>query len=513
LIGWADALAKPNNMFRRVLVANRGEIAVRILRACRELGVQTIAAYSDADRHALHVCYADEAHHIGPALAQDSYLQIEQVIDAARKSGADAIHPGYGFLAENPEFAAACQEAKIAFIGPPADAIAAMGDKVAARRLMQGAGVPIVPGTETDLRDEEILSQADRIGFPLFIKAAAGGGGKGMRLVQSQEELKRSMGTARREAMNAFGDDRIYLEKAILGARHVEIQLLADRQGNVIHLGERECSIQRRHQKLIEEAPSPAVHESLRGRMGEVAVRAAAEVGYVNAGTVEFLLDKAKNFYFLEMNTRLQVEHPVTESITGVDIAKEQLRIASGQRLGYGQDDIRVKGWAIECRITAEDPFNDFLPSSGRVIRLFQPSGPGVRVDSGIQQGSEVSLYYDPLLAKLITWGNTRSEAVLRMRRALQEYRVIGIATSIPFHKQVMDTDNFIHGEYDTSFLDDHFSMGGSKREDYNEAAVLTAVLLHNERRQQALAIPASRVGDHRISPWRLVGRRKAMGR
>ncbi|MGD9146256.1 MAG: biotin carboxylase N-terminal domain-containing protein, partial [Anaerolineae bacterium] len=349
-------------MFRKVLIANRGEIAVRILRACRDLDIQTVAVYSEADRRSLHVRYADEAYPVGPALARKSYLRIDRILAAARESGAEAIHPGYGFLAENPEFASACQEAGITFVGPPASAIAAMGDKVAARRIMQQAGVPVIPGTGTDLRDAEIVAQGDQLGYPLFVKAAAGGGGKGMRLVQDRDELKRSLDAARREAQKAFGDDRVYLERAVRGARHVEIQVLADGHGGVIHLGERECSIQRRHQKLVEEAPSPAVSEDLRQRMGQVAVRAAEAVGYANAGTVEFLLDRDGSFYFLEMNTRLQVEHPVTESITGLDLVKEQLRIADGEPLGYRQEDIRIQGWAIECRITAEDPFNNFLP-------------------------------------------------------------------------------------------------------------------------------------------------------
>jgi acetyl/propionyl-CoA carboxylase alpha subunit len=415
-------------------------------------------------------------------------------------------------LSENPDFALACQEANITFIGPPADAIAAMGDKVAARRLMQAAGVPTIPGTETDLQDDGILRQAQRIGFPVFIKAAAGGGGKGMRLVQSQDELERSLGAARREAANAFGDDRVYLEKAIQGARHVEIQILADVHGNVIHLGERECSIQRRHQKLIEESPSPAVGVDLRQRMGEIAVRAAAACDYVNAGTIEFLLDGDGNFYFLEMNTRLQVEHPITESITGVDIVKEQLRIAAGQPLCCTQNDVRVEGWAIECRITAEDPFTGFLPSGGRVTGLFQPSGPGVRVDSGIYEGFVVSTHYDPLLAKLIVWGKDRNEAILRMRRALREYRITGVETCIPFHKQALETDGFMRGDYDTSFLETHFSMEAARREDYASVAVIAAVLLHHERKHQPLTTSPTR--QERQAPlWRLTARREAMGR
>jgi acetyl-CoA carboxylase biotin carboxylase subunit len=498
-------------MFKKVLIANRGEIAVRILRACRELGVQTVAVYSDVDRSALHVRYADEAYHIGPAPARDSYLRIDKLIDVARQSGAEAIHPGYGFLAENPEFAAACEEAGIAFIGPTADSIAAMGDKVEARRLMKNAGVPVIPGTEMDLRDDEIVGAANEVGFPLFIKAAAGGGGKGMRLVTGPNELERSLGAARREAMGAFGDDRVYLERAIQGARHVEIQVLADTRGNTIHLGERECSIQRRHQKLIEESPSMAINDEIRQQMGDVAVRAAKAVDYRSAGTVEFLVDEDRNFYFLEMNTRLQVEHPVTEFVTGVDIVKEQLRGASGRPLRYTQDDIELKGHAIECRITAEDPYNNFLPSSGRITSIYEPTGPGVRVDAGVYEGFEVSLYYDPLIAKLIVWGDTRGEALLRMRRALNEYRIIGIQTSIPFHQQVMDITNFIGGAYDTSFLDKHFSMIPDKHGELSEVAAIVATVLTHRRRQQALTTIAPQHGGERVSLWKLAGRRGAL--
>ncbi len=506
-------------MFRKVLIANRGEIAVRILRACRELGVRTVAVYSEADRRALHVRRADEAYPIGPALARKSYLRIDRILDAARESGAEAIHPGYGFLAENPDFATACEEAGITFVGPPAGAIAALGDKVAARRLMQRAGVPIIPGTGTGLRDEEILEKARRIGFPLFVKAAAGGGGRGMRLVESQGDLASSLEAARREAGKAFGDDRIYLEKAIEGARHVEIQLLADADGHVIHLGERDCSIQRRHQKLIEEAPSPAVGEDLRRRMGQVAVRAAEAVGYVNAGTVEFLLDNHGDFFFLEMNTRLQVEHPVTEGITGLDIVKEQLRIAAGQPLRYGQENIRAQGWAIECRITAEDPFNNFLPATGRVIRLFRPSGPGIRVDSGIHEGSEVSLYYDPLLAKLVAWGRTREEAVQRMRGALREYRIVGLPTSIPFHQWVMDHEGFLGGAYDTSFLEDQFTLAEPDQGEYRHFAAIVATLLSHQQRQRVrIAASSFDEGDGSSTwkadrGWKLAGRWEALGR
>jgi acetyl-CoA carboxylase biotin carboxylase subunit len=505
-------------MFKKVLIANRGEIAVRIMRACRELGVGTVAVYSEADRRALHVRYADEAYPIGPALPQDSYLRADRILDAARASGVEAIHPGYGFLAENAGFAAACAEAGVTFIGPPASAIAAMGDKVEARRRMKAAGVPVVPGTETDLRDEQILSEAGHIGFPLFIKAAAGGGGKGMRRVEDASQLEGALGQARREALKAFGDDRVYLERAVQGARHVEIQILADSHGQVIHLGERECSIQRRHQKLVEETPSPAVDDDLRRRMGAVAVRAAVAVRYVNAGTVEFLLDRNRKFYFLEMNTRLQVEHPITEAVTGVDIVKEQLRLASGEPLRHRQVEFHPLGHAIECRITAEDPFSSFLPASGRVVRLFQPSGPGVRVDSGIEEGLEMSTFYDSLLAKLVVWGESREAAIQRMAGALGEYRVVGLPTSIPFHQWLMEQEAFRRGEYDISFLGDRFSLAEPEREANRPLAALVAVLLSHEQRQRAR--PAGTPCDEANGgtawrsdrAWKLAGRREAMG-
>lgn len=477
-------------MFQKVLIANRGEIAVRVMRACRELGIQTVAVYSDADRAALHVRYADESYHIGPAPARESYLRMERLIEVARQSGAEAIHPGYGFLAENPQFADACEEAGIAFIGPPAQAMAALGDKVKARQLMQQAGVPIIPGTERDLGDEDLLREAARIGFPLFIKAAAGGGGRGMRLVQTHDELVRTLGAARGEALSAFGDDRIYLEKAIQKPHHVEVQILVDRHGHAIYLGERECSVQRRHQKLIEESPSPTVDSELRHCMGEIAVRAALIAGYVNAGTVEFLLDQEGNFYFLEMNARLQVEHPVTECVTGIDIVVEQFRIASGEPLRYAQADIQPRGWAIECRITAEDPFHDFIPHSGRITTLVQPGGPGIRVDSGLYEGCEVSPHYDSLLAKIIAWGDSREEAIRRMRRALREYRIVGIPTSIPFHQRVMETPSFVKGVYDTSFLD-NFVMSRVESKELEEVAALTATLVHHRRQSLMGPSPA----------------------
>jgi len=495
-------------MFRKILIANRGEIAVRIIRACEERGLRTVAVYSDADRRALHVRRADEAYHIGPAPASESYLRIDRILDVARRSGADAIHPGYGFLAENAEFAQACADAGVVFIGPPPAAIAAMGDKVEARRRMQAAGVPVVPGTEAGLPHEELQRAAEELGYPVMVKAAAGGGGKGMRLVRERGELPAALAAAGREAQAAFGDSRVYLEKVIEGARHIEIQILADTQGNAIHLGERECSIQRRHQKLIEEAPSVAVDAELRQRMGEVATRAARAAGYVNAGTIEFLLDSTGKFYFLEMNTRLQVEHPVTEMVTGVDIVKEQLAIASGRRMRYRQEDISPKGWAIECRITAEDPYNGFLPSAGSITMLQEPTGPGVRVESGIYEGTEITFHYDPMIAKLVVWGETRAEAILRMRRALKEYRIGGIHTSIPFHQKIMEHTEFIWGTFDTGFIERRLGGGLIQRpasEESERVAAIAAALVAHERGRRAVVL--SHAPGAAMSPWRQAGR------
>ena len=500
-------------MFKKVLVANRGEIAVRVLRACEERGISTVAVFSEADRTALHVRYADEAYLLGPAPSRESYLRIDRIIDAARKSGADAIHPGYGFLSERAEFAAACADAGITFIGPSADAIAAMGDKITARETVRKHGVPLVPGSEKGLNDEALTAAAHEIGFPLMIKAAAGGGGKGMRAVLDAGALESAIGAARREAMAAFGNDEVYLEKLITNARHIEIQILADSHGNTIHLGERECSIQRRHQKLIEEAPSVAIDEKMRAEMGRVAVAAAESVGYVNAGTIEFLFDSKDNkYYFLEMNTRLQVEHPVTELVTGIDIVKEQIAIAAGRRLRYRQEDIAPKGWAIECRITAEDPFNNFMPSSGKVTYLQEPTGPGVRVESSLYEGSEISLYYDPMVAKLIVYGENRAEAILRMRRALNEYRIAGIRTSIPFHQEIMDSTEFIWGTFDTGFLSRRRISARPPQSIEHEqlAAVVAAMLAHEEGRQAVAHFGQSSNGDTQANDWKLSGRMRA---
>ncbi|GCE18366.1 acetyl-CoA carboxylase biotin carboxylase subunit [Dictyobacter kobayashii] len=440
--------------FHKVLVANRGEIALRVIRACRDLGLQSVAVYSDADRNALHVRMADEAYHIGPAVAAQSYLNIPKLIEVARQSGAQAVHPGYGFLAENADFVDACQAAGLIFIGPSSTAQRSMGEKTAARRTAQAAGVPIVPGAMTDMvDDQEIQAKAEELGYPVLLKAAAGGGGKGIRLVREPRDLLTSFRTARSEAQTAFGDGRVYIEKAITPARHIEVQFIADSHGHVVHLGERECSIQRRHQKLIEESPSPIMDEALRKRMTEATINLVRSIEYVNAGTAEFLVGPDRNFYFLEVNARIQVEHPVTEWCTGVDLVQEQLRVAAGLPLSFSQDDIRLRGAAIECRISAEDPENRFLPATGTVWGLQEPSGPGVRVDSSLYPGLQVPLFYDPLLAKLIVWGHNREQAITRLRRALDEYTIVGVRTTLPFARWLMDQPRFISADFSTDFI------------------------------------------------------------
>jgi len=497
-------------MLKKILVANRGEIAVRIIRGCLEIGYETVAVYSEADRMAPHVRMAHEAYLIGPAKATDSYLRGDKIIAVAKQCGADGIHPGYGFLAENANFAQAVIDAGLTWIGPPPEAMRIMGDKVSARDAMGKAGVPLVPGIGKVGRatDEELLTAGDEIGFPLLVKAAAGGGGKGMRKVYHAEDLAEAIRTARREAQAAFGDDRVYVEKLIENARHIEIQVLGDMHGNVIHLGERECSLQRRHQKVVEEAPSSVVDEALRQKMGAIAVAAAKAVNYCSAGTMEFVMDKDRNFYFLEMNTRLQVEHPITELVTGVDIVKEMLRIASGRKLRYKQSDIKVRGWAIECRILAEDARNNFMPSTGRVIGLTNPTGPGVRVDSGIDYGSEITPYYDSMIAKLIVWGDTRAEAILRMRRALDEFRITGVTTTIPLHIQLMHSTRVQAGQIDTSFLENDFVFNETADVEHLQAAAVAATLLAHQRNQQAILLHQG--GP---SPWRIYGRREALDR
>jgi acetyl-CoA carboxylase biotin carboxylase subunit len=441
-------------MFKKILIANRGEIAVRVIRALRELGIKSVAVYSDVDRASLHVRKADEAYHIGPATASESYLSIPKIIDTALRCGAEAIHPGYGFLSENAKFARACREAGIKFIGPPPESMEAMGSKTAARQAMEKAGVPMVPGTTRGVGADEAFQVAERIGFPIMLKAAAGGGGKGMRVVRSKDDLKSALEQTQSEAQRSFGDSEVYIEKFIEDPRHIEMQILADEHGNTVWLGERECSVQRRHQKVLEEAPSPLVDPDMRRRMGEIAVRAAQACGYTNAGTVEFLSDQHKNFYFLEMNTRLQVEHPVTELITGLDLVHLQISIAAGERLPFKQEDISIRGHAIECRIYAEDPDNNFFPSPGKITGLISPSGPGIRRDSGMYEGWTVPIEYDPLLAKLIGYGTTREQCIQRLERALYEYFVAGIKTNISLFRRILANDEFRDGRLDTGFLD-----------------------------------------------------------
>ena len=443
----------------KILIANRGEIAVRIIRTCREMGIRTVAVYSEIDRTMPHVLMADEAYLIGAAPPRESYLAIEKIVDIARRSQADAIHPGYGFLSERPDFAERVAAEGLAFVGPRFEAIRTMGDKIEARKLVSSAGVPVVPGTAGPIDSEEhARSFCDEAGLPVLIKAAAGGGGKGMRIVHRLDELASAFRGARAEALGAFGDPRLYLEKYIENPRHVEIQVLGDKHGNTIHLGERECSIQRRHQKLIEETPSVIVDEEMRGKMGRTAVSAAKACGYDNAGTIEFLVDEKRNFYFLEMNTRLQVEHPVTEMRTGIDLVAAQIRIAMGEPLAWRQEEITFRGHAIECRICAEDPCNDNLPSTGVITHLRPPSGIGIREDRGVEVGGAVSVYYDPLISKLVSWGSTREEARTRMVRALREYELLGVKTNIQLHLFILQHPQFVRGEIDTHFLPKHFS-------------------------------------------------------
>lgn len=442
-------------MFSKVLIANRGEIALRVIRACRELGIETVAIYSEADRDALHVWAADEAFCVGPGPSARSYLNIPNIISGAVLAGVDAIHPGYGYLSERAHFAEICETHGITFIGPSAEAIELMGDKVAAKKTVAAAGVPVIPGSLDPVWDpDEAVAIADEIGYPVMVKAAAGGGGKGMRIATSREELLRVLEPAKSEAQAAFGSDALYIERVIESPRHIEIQILGDQMGNVIHLGERECSLQRRHQKVLEEAPSPAVDPQLRQKMGEAAVKAARAVNYTNAGTIEFLLDAEGNFYFLEMNTRIQVEHPVTEWVTGVDLVKEQIRIAAGEPLSLSQEDVKWRGHAIECRINAEDPERGFLPSPGRVTAYHEPGGFGIRVDSGIAAGSDVPPYYDPLVAKLIVHGKDRDEAIAKALSALEEFRIEGIATNITFHQELLRHPKFQAGELSTDFIE-----------------------------------------------------------
>jgi acetyl-CoA carboxylase biotin carboxylase subunit len=505
-------------MFEKILIANRGEIAVRVMRACREMGIRTVAIYSDVDRDALHVRMADEAYNCGPPPARESYLRMERVIEIAKRSGADAVHPGYGFLAENGDFADLCAASGIAFVGPSGDVMRAMGDKVRARDTMQKAGVPIVPGTTRPLTDDEAIEFAVEIGFPVMVKATAGGGGKGMRLVKHPSEMEKALQRARGEARASFGDDSLYVEKFVEQPRHIEIQILADRHGNTIHLFERECSVQRRHQKVIEEAPGNGITPELRERMGRAAVAAARAVDYVGAGTCEFLVDKNLDFYFLEMNTRVQVEHPITEAITGVDIVKTMIRAAAGEPLGIAQEELGISGHAIEARIYAEDPEQNFAPSPGKILVYRPPDGIGVRVDSGVYQGATVTVFYDPMVGKLVAWGQDRPEAIDRLRRALSEFVVKGIKTSIPFHQKLLRHPVFLAGRYDTGFIEEHMAGGKGGPDDANEVAearrvafMLAAIAAYRRDKERATRSVAHSAAARGGDPWKEFGRRGQM--
>jgi len=491
--------------FKKVLVANRGEIAVRVVRTLHEMGKRAVAIYSEPDRQGLHVRVADEAYPVGPAAARESYLDIEKVLSVAKKSGCDAVHPGYGFLSENPDFADAAERAGVTFIGPPASAMRQLGSKTAARDKMAAAGVPIVPGA-TCSTTEEATAAAIQIGFPVMLKAASGGGGKGMRLVSSADEMKNAWERARSEAKKFFGDDTVYLEKAIVRPRHVEIQVMGDRDGNLVHVFERDCSIQRRNQKVVEETPSPAASRELVAEMGRIAVQGAKAVGYFSAGTFEFLVGEDGKFYFLEMNTRLQVEHPVTELVTGLDLVREMVLVAEGEKLGFAQEDLHARGAAIECRIYAEDPSNGFLPSPGTIESLVVPAGPFVRDDGGAYPGCTISSFYDPLISKLSVWAPTRERAVARMRRALSEYVVTGIRTNLAFHEKLFAHPEFAAGRYDTGFLERHAAeLFGYPPVPADRAdAITVAVALAASRLERAAAADAASAGTDgaRLAPW-----------
>ena len=495
-------------MIKKLLIANRGEIALRIIRTCKELGIRTIAVYSDADRGAPHVMHADEAYPIGPPPSRESYLVGERIIGIGTKAGADAIHPGYGFLSENAVFAKAVVEAGLIFVGPGPEAIRSMGDKTEARRLVQRAGVPTVPGSDGPVASEgEARDFCELHGFPVLLKAAAGGGGKGMRIVRMMKDLPPSFSGARSEAGSAFGDNRVYIEKYLDNPRHIEFQILADQQGNIVHLGERECSIQRRHQKMVEESPSTFLDDELRARMGATAVMAARACGYVNAGTIEFLMDKERNFYFLEMNTRLQVEHPITELRSGVDIVASQISIAEGNPLPFTQEQIYLRGHAIECRICAEDPANGFLPSTGTISHLRPSLGPGVREDRGIDEGGEIPVYYDSMISKLIVWGASRPEAIRRMKRALREYEILGIRTNISACLFVMEHPMFVEGKYDTHFLQQFYHPGdvqsGVEKERIAAAAVCALLEWTSAGDVYKSAAGAEEAGPFRRAGWK----------
>lgn len=498
-------------MFKKVLIANRGEIAVRVMRTLKEMGIATVAVYSEADREALHVRMADEAVCVGPAASNESYLRIDRILDVMEQTGAEAVHPGYGFLSENADFARACAERGLTFIGPSPEAIEVMGEKTRARSLMAEAGVPLVPGSSDAIENSQVaLEKASEIGFPVLAKAAAGGGGKGMRRVDTAEEFIAAFEGARREALSAFGNGDVYIEKCVLKPRHVEIQVLADQAGNTVHLFERDCSVQRRHQKIIEETPCPVLPDEIRQQMGAVAVQAAKAVNYVGAGTVEFLLDADRNFYFLEMNTRLQVEHPITEMITGIDLVRWQVRIAAGEPLGFAQEDLQSRGAAIECRLYAEDPENNFRPSPGKLEILRPPSGPGVREDSGVYEGASVPVHYDPMISKLVAYGEDRQQAIERMRRALMEYRLSGIESNLAFHLEVLGHPDFLSGEYDTNFvpawLEEREKSEMPGREEAEIAAAIDAFLRDEQLEAGAQGSFGAGIASS-ASGWKTLGR------
>jgi len=498
-------------MFQRILIANRGEIALRVIRACRDLGIQTVAVFSEADRAAAHVLAADLALPIGPAPASESYLSTSRLIEAARRSGAQAIHPGYGFLSESARFARAVNEAGLVFIGPSPDAIEQMGDKVAARRLMAAAGVPVVPGSPGLVTDEAAVRATIKdIGLPIMLKAAGGGGGKGMRLVEADKDVGPAIRAVMGEARSAFGDARFYVERFIQKPHHIEFQVFADQAGRTVHLFERECSIQRRNQKVVEESPSPTITPQLRAAMGEVAVKAARAVNYTGAGTIEFLLDNQRNFYFLEMNTRIQVEHPITELVTGTDLVRAQIEVAAGLPLPFRQEALRQSGWALECRIYAEDARHDFAPAPGHITRLRLPEGPGVRNDCGVQEGGEVSTYYDPMIAKLAVWGGDRAQALSRMRRALNEYEIAGsLRTNLEFHRWLMDHPRFSAGDYDIGFIHDEYRPSATDAVETPLLAAALAAALTSARRSQSR--PAAPLDT--ASSWKTLSRLEWLGR
>ncbi len=504
-------------MIKKILIANRGEIAVRVIRSCREMGIRTVAVFSEADRSSLHVRYADEAHFIGPSPSTESYLVMDKIIEVAKTTKADAVHPGYGFLSENAVFSDRCRKEGLIFIGPSAHAISTMGDKITARETMVRAGVPVVPGTREAIRDEsEAEKTALKVGLPVMIKASAGGGGKGMRLVKEQKDLLPGIRAAKSEALAAFGDDSVYIEKYIESPHHIEFQILADQHGNTIHLCERECSVQRRHQKVIEETPSPLMTSKLREKMGKDAVAAAEAVRYEGAGTIEFLVDNDRNYYFLEMNTRLQVEHPITEMVVGVDLVKEQIRIASGEKISFKQSDIRQKGYAIECRIYAEDPERNFMPSPGLIKYISEPSGPGVRTDGYVYAGFEIPLYYDPMIAKLVTWSENRRDAINRMKRALKEYKITGVKTSIGFLERIMENKQFARGKYNTHFIDENMAelsaVSVNGQAEAEDVAIITAFIDYTDKLNKLQSIKSFQ-SNGGSSPWKEFGRQKGVMR